>query len=127
MNAKLIEKKDAIDGDWSDKDDAESQYDDMLNECYPEVFNILPARILSECDPIAYRCGFADYCDSLNSDSPFWLCPICGEEHDDEDKAVECCQPDEWVCSECGEVYDDEDAADACCTPNDPDDDEETE
>lgn len=38
-------------------------YDEMLNECYPEVFGIEPARILLECDPIAYRCGFHDWLD----------------------------------------------------------------
>jgi hypothetical protein len=41
------------------------QYDDMLNEVYPETpFNIEASRILAECDPIAYRCGFHDWLDS---------------------------------------------------------------
>ena len=44
--------------------DCEEEYDDMLNECYPEVFNILPSRILSECDPIAYNCGYNDWADN---------------------------------------------------------------
>ena len=54
-----------------DSDDYEEQYDDMLNDCYDEVFNILPSRILSECDPIAYSCGMDEYLDSLDvSDDP---------------------------------------------------------
>ena len=46
--------------------DQEDSYNNMLDECYPEVFNICPSRILSECDPIAYNCGLADYLDSLS-------------------------------------------------------------
>ena len=61
--AYLIEQ---IDNFELDEDDYEEQYDDMLNECYDEVFGILPSRILSECDPIAYRCGMNDYLDGLD-------------------------------------------------------------
>ena len=39
-------------------------YDEMLDECYPEVFGLLPSRILAECDPIQYNCGFSDWLDS---------------------------------------------------------------
>jgi hypothetical protein len=44
-------------------------YDDMLDECC-ESYNLngmeyMPSTILKECDPIAYRVGFADYADSL--------------------------------------------------------------
>ena len=46
--------------------DLYEQYDDMLDGCYEGVFNLLPSRILSECDPVGYRCGFADYCDDLD-------------------------------------------------------------
>lgn len=46
----------------------EDSYNDMLDECYPEVFNISPSRILSECDPIQYRCGLSDYVDGLETD-----------------------------------------------------------
>ena len=41
-------------------------YDNMLDECYPELFNIPPSLILYECDNIAYHCGLSDYVDSLN-------------------------------------------------------------
>ena len=46
------------------EEDALAQYDEMLDECYPEVFGILPSRILSECDPIQYNCGFTDWLDA---------------------------------------------------------------
>lgn len=52
---------------------SESDYDDMLDECYPEVecagltFN--PSRILAELDPVAYRCGYNDYCDSIDPET----------------------------------------------------------
>lgn len=64
-NIEIQEKQDEIDGFELDSDDYEDSYDDMLNDCYPELFNMLPSRILSECDPIAYRCGMSDYLDSL--------------------------------------------------------------
>lgn len=49
---------------YIDEADAYEQYDQMLDECYPEVFGILPSRILSECDPIQYQCGFTDWLDA---------------------------------------------------------------
>ena len=50
---------------------AEEMYDDMIDEIYGEVkvgvtFNA--SRVLKELDPIAYRCGFSDYVDSLFED-----------------------------------------------------------
>ena len=61
----IEEKQGEIDDFELDVDDYESQYDDMLDECYPELFNMSPSRILSECDPIMYSCGLNDYIDSL--------------------------------------------------------------
>ena len=49
---------------YIEESEAYALYDEMLNECYPEVFGILPARILSECDPVAYQCGFTDWLDA---------------------------------------------------------------
>ncbi len=49
--------------------DVSRMYDDMLNECYDfaEVGGpfsyMLASKILSECDPVAYRCGFNDWLD----------------------------------------------------------------
>lgn len=46
----------------------EALYDDMLNECYPDCkigpYEYSTARALSEVDPIAYRCGYADWLDA---------------------------------------------------------------
>ena len=44
--------------------DMDQRYDDMLDELYPELFGLLPSRILKECDPIQYNCGFSDWEDS---------------------------------------------------------------
>ena len=49
---------------YIDEQEAYAQYDEMLNECYPEVFGILPARILFDCDRIQYECGFTDWLDT---------------------------------------------------------------
>ena len=43
-------------------------YNEMLNELYEPMFNILPSTILEECDPIQYQCGLSDYYDSLTDD-----------------------------------------------------------
>lgn len=49
--------------------EAYAMYDDMLNECYewPKVgYTVVePSRFLSEFDPVAYRCGFNDWIDSM--------------------------------------------------------------
>ena len=50
----------------------EELYDEMLNDCYPEV-EIMgmaydPSVALYRLDPIAYRCGFDDYKDSIARD-----------------------------------------------------------
>lgn len=48
----------------------DEQYDDTLDECFSfkcvgGIFaHMLPSRVLQECDPVAYRCGFSDYIES---------------------------------------------------------------
>jgi len=64
----IREKENEIYNFELDPSDYEEQYDDMLNECYDELFNILPSTILEKCDPIAYRCGLNDYVDSLDNE-----------------------------------------------------------
>lgn len=48
-------------------------YEDMLDECYdmPTIAGIefLPSRILREIDPIAYKCGWIDWCDAEGIDT----------------------------------------------------------
>jgi len=47
-------------------------YDDMLDDCHEEIrigtLAFLPSRVLKETDPIAYRCSFLEYIDSLGLD-----------------------------------------------------------
>lgn len=48
---------------------AYEMYDDMLDEIYGDSMGSYPAsRVLKAVDPIAYRVGFHDYVDSLESD-----------------------------------------------------------
>ena len=61
LNAEITEKEERK--DYIEDNNAEDEYDQMLDDCNEEVFNILPSRILSDCDPIAYSCGYNDYFD----------------------------------------------------------------
>jgi hypothetical protein len=50
--------------------------------------------------------------------SPAWECSHCGEWHDNEDDAIECCEPtiiEGWQCDSCGECYRLEENAKSCC------------
>jgi hypothetical protein len=49
-------------------DDLIYRYDEMLDEVYPQLFNMYPSRILEEMDPIMYRCGYLDYYDSISDE-----------------------------------------------------------
>jgi len=46
--------------------EVKSTYDDMLDEVYGAVdvsgLSYYTSHVLSEIDPTAYRCGFADWC-----------------------------------------------------------------
>jgi hypothetical protein len=52
--------------------DALRLYDDMWDESYPLVsignLTFQPSRIIKELDPIAYKVGFHDWCDSIMED-----------------------------------------------------------
>jgi peptidoglycan hydrolase CwlO-like protein len=64
IELKELDKK--IDNFELDPDNHEDSYCDMLDDCYPELFNMQPSYILRKCDPTAYRCGLNDYVDSLD-------------------------------------------------------------
>ena len=53
--------------EYIDESEAYEQYDFMLDELYPDqVGNLLASRILKECDPIQYYCGFTDWLDACD-------------------------------------------------------------
>ena len=93
----------------------EDSFLDMLNEVYGEV-NICgmimdAGTVLKECDPIAFRCAMNDSQEYKTK----YCCPICGEEHDDEDKANFCCQDRNiFECEICGETFESEEEAQEC-------------
>ena len=53
------------------EDEVIKQYDDFLDDIYPEVklgnLSFMPSTIIKELDPIAYRTGMSDFMDSLES------------------------------------------------------------
>ena len=58
-------------GNVYDESDLQERYDDMLDEEGPVTIGGLEysvSRVLQEVDPIAYRCGMADYRDTLEWD-----------------------------------------------------------
>ena len=79
IESQIEAKQSEIDEKQSDIDSFEpsdyidyDQYDEMLDDCYPEVeyagFTCSPSYALKELDPIAYRCGYADYCSNYDLD-----------------------------------------------------------
>jgi hypothetical protein len=62
-------------------------------------------------DPTAFRCAMNDAQEYTTN----YLCPICKEEHDDEEEAIFCCQDrDIYECEICGEKYENEDECQEC-------------
>lgn len=56
---------------------SEEIYDEMLDECYPEIeimgMTFSPSVALYRLDEVAYNCGFNDYKDSMASDIAYEL------------------------------------------------------
>lgn len=52
---------------------SEESYDDYLDECYGEIdicgLTYMASDALKSVDPIAYRCGFYDYANSIDPES----------------------------------------------------------
>ena len=97
----------------------EEQYNELL-DCDGTVsvagMEFYPSDILKACDPIAYRVGMSDCQEYVDC----YICPICDTEFNDdeyadaEEEAKVCCQ-DVNACDECGEEYDNEEEAIQCC------------
>ena len=89
-------------------------YDSMLDDCSeacPTCSGYGASRILKKMDPIAYRCGFVDYIDSISRDKV--MCTECGDREitdfdrgEDDEMECEVCRGNEFVCDECGDVFD---------------------
>lgn len=50
--------------------DLVERFEEMLNESYEQVkvlgYTFDPAKVLRECDPVAYRCEKANFADNLD-------------------------------------------------------------
>ena len=69
----LLEAQKELDSFELDPYDYEESYNEMLDEYEIKIGNIsfYGSRILSQLDPIAYRCGINDYIDGLDvADDP---------------------------------------------------------
>ena len=55
--------------------EARQFYDELLDECYPEVVlgysTFSPSDVLRTMDPTAYEIGFTEYCDNQADDESF--------------------------------------------------------
>ena len=91
-----------------------AMYEEMLDDCYEHFsmgeMTFYPSDILKSCDPIAYRVGFNDFFD--DETILLWNCSECGEVHDSEDSAEDCCK---IACENCGTLWNTEDEAEDCC------------
>jgi hypothetical protein len=117
MNAILKEKMNAIVYEYDlDNYEDEIEYENYLNEegdIFIAGLNFSPSEVLKKCDSIAYNEGFSNWVDSLPEK---YLCPICDEEYEDEDDAVDCCQEDIWMCNICNKEFFSEEEAEDCCS-----------
>lgn len=71
-----------IDNYEIDPEDHVEKYDDLLDEDGAVMVGgceFFPSRILSELDPIAYRCGLNDYVDGLDLSDDENYCELCDE------------------------------------------------
>jgi hypothetical protein len=68
----IAEQLDCTEFEQISEYEAEERYNDMLDDCYPDCeiagMSYCTSRALKELDPIAYNCGFSDFCSSLYED-----------------------------------------------------------
>lgn len=59
---------------------SENNYNDWIDDCYEMVIignlEYYPSTVLKEVDPIAYRCGYNDYVDSIDLDAIQEYCEL---------------------------------------------------
>ena len=107
-----------VDVEVFDESELETMYDEMLDELYGEPeccgITVTPHTFIEEQDPTAYRCGYNDYVDATQETQVKYICPVCGEPHDDDYDAKFCCQETTIVKYEVdGELYDTDEEAQA--------------
>jgi hypothetical protein len=66
LKDELVNKQQELENFELDESDFEDQYRDYLDELYSPMFGLLPSRILEECDPIQFNCGFTDFMDTID-------------------------------------------------------------
>lgn len=73
LNTELTELQDTLSNKESDRDsveicvdDFEDQFCECLDECNGDFMGYSASYLLRNVDPIAYRCGLVDYCDSVD-------------------------------------------------------------
>lgn len=72
IEEKIAEVKEQMDNfevsDYISSDD----YDSLIDDCNEMVqiggLTYSPSQVLSNIDPVAYRCGFNDYCDGIDKE-----------------------------------------------------------
>ncbi len=75
-------------------------YDEMLDDCYEEIkignLSYFVSQVLRSVDPIAYKCGFNDYVDSIYQDILYDLERMSdGETQDFYGSSVECIEEED--------------------------------
>lgn len=77
---------------WLTDYELEQHYDDMLDECYPDLtiagYEYSTSSALKEVDPTTYRCGYADYTSEryieiITLDSPTRTLYLDSDDRDD--------------------------------------------
>lgn len=72
-------------GEATTDEELHERFDDMLDECYPDMpFNLTASEILKSTDPIQYRVAFSEWLDSELGES------LTDEEPDEDDEEEEC-------------------------------------
>lgn len=70
----------------------EDDYDEMLDDCHGDIdicgYSYSASRVLQEVDPIAYRCGYNDYVDSIDLDAIVEYCELT-EQKDELESEIE--------------------------------------